>query len=460
VNAADQAPVGQSLSGRLSRALAVQAFAILGLVCTVVYGATSITLATRQDATLSEKKAMVRHILAKTKLDSDPATLEHTLRDFLIGHEEMGLVLRLSGRSEIGVGVRPDDASLPLKRVDFDIGAAGSASEGGMASLYLDASSDAELLRRLAWILAMSALGGAVTVSLGSLLMVRRAVAPLHGLVQQLRLLRADRLDLRLDGALQPDELQPVIAQFNELLSRLDKAYRQLEAFNADVAHELNTPLSVLIGSCHLGLQRTRSADELREILTHNLEDLDRMAGIVRDMLFLSKADQGARIRAGESHSLRQIALDVVDFHEAALLEAGLHADVEGDAHLAVDPGLMRRALSNLLSNAARYAAPGSQVQLRIAPSAEGEIEVTVQNQGQAIPADELHRVFERFYRADHSRAGSDVNHGLGLAIVDAIASMHGGRAFARSEQGLTQVGLYLPRPHRDLEQVQAGSPS
>lgn len=436
---------GRSLSGRLSSALAVQAFCILGVVCGVVYAATVVTLTDRQETTLTEKKAMVRHVLAKTALDADPATLEHTLRDFLIGHEEMGLVLQLPGKGGIEVGVRPGDGNARLKRIDFDIVAPGAMNSKAVAVLYLDTSSDDELLGWLAWILAISALGGAMTVSLGSLLMVRRAVSPLHGLVQQLRMLRADRLDLRLDGALQPAELQPVIAQFNELLGRLDRAYRQLEAFSADVAHELNTPLSVLVSSCQLGLQKSRSMEELREILSNNLEDLDRMAGIVRDMLFLAKADQGARIRHGESHSLRGMALEVLDFHEAALQEAGLQADVEGDAQVEIDRGLMRRALSNLLSNAARYAEPESRVRVCIAPSAGGDIEVSVENRGRPIPDEEMHRVFERFYRADHSRAGSDANHGLGLAIVRAIAIMHGGTAFVRCEQGTTRVGMHLP---------------
>lgn len=445
---------GQSLSRSLSIGLAVQAFAILALVCSLVYVATSLTLSERQDATLIEKRAMVRHVLTKTRLAADTAALEHMLKDFLIGHEEMGLLLRLPNGQSLEVGVQPDESGGRVKQIDFSIDGQRDGQGLGTATLYIDTVSDAELLHRLGWILVVCALAGAVMVSAGSLLLVRRAVAPLHGLVQQLRLLRADRLDMRVDGSLQPDELQPVIAQFNELLDRLDKAYRQLEAFSADVAHELNTPLSMLIGSCQLGLQRTRSVDELREILARNLEDLDRMAGIVRDMLFLAKADQGSRIQQREPHSLRRIALEVVDFHDAALHDADVQVDVEGDAGAVVDAGLMRRALSNLLSNATRYADRGSRIRIRITAQRDGELEVSVENQGQVIPPSELHRVFERFYRADHARAGSDVNHGLGLAIVDAIASMHSGRAFAQSEAGRTRVGMYLP-----TEQVHAETP-
>jgi two-component system heavy metal sensor histidine kinase CusS len=451
---------GQSLSRSLSLGLAIQAFAILGLVCALVYVATSLTLSDRQDATLVEKKAMVRHLLAKTSANADKLALEHMLKDFLIGHEEMGLVLKLADGRFLSAGMQPEPDYRQAKRLEFVVSGEGFGTGPSAATLYMDTASDAELLRRLAWILGVCALAGAVIVSAGSSWMVRQAMAPLHGLVQQLRHLRADRLDMRLDGSLQPEELQPVIAQFNELLDRLDRAYRQLEAFNADVAHELNTPLSVLIGSCQLGLQRTRSIDELREILARNLEDLDRMAGIVRDMLFLAKADQGGRIRQGAAVSLRQIALEVVDFHDAALQEAGVQVVVIGDAQIVLDTGLMRRALSNLLSNATRYAEGGSSIYIRIETAGSDEWAVAVENQGPVISAAELRRIFERFYRADHARSRSDVNHGLGLAIVDAIASMHGGRTFAYSDAGRTQVGMYLPQAHRALEQIHTGSPS
>lgn len=127
--------------------------------------------------------------------------------------------------------------------------------------------------------------------------LVRRGLAPLHSLVEQTRQLGAQDLSRdwqkRLDDSNQPQELRPLIAQFNALLERLAVAYRQMEAFNADVAHELNTPLTTLISSCELALRKPRDAEELRDILASNLEDLQRMAGIVADMLFLSHADRG-----------------------------------------------------------------------------------------------------------------------------------------------------------------------
>jgi len=269
-------------------------------------------------------------------------------------------------------------------------------------------------------------------------------LSPLHKLVEQTRRVHALRLDRRLDGSEQAEELQPLIAQFNALLDRLDVAYRQMEAFNADVAHELNTPLATLISSCELALRRPRGAEELCDVLASNLEDLQRMAGIVNDMLFLSNAERGLPARRARVPRLALLAAEVVEFHEAALLEAGLRSKVLGDAAASVDAPLLRRALSNLLGNATRYARPGSCVEVQVRALEQDRVELSVTNEGAVLQTEDLLRWFDRFYRADPARSQADRNHGLGLAIVAAIARMHGGEVFADSAQGVTRIGLRI----------------
>ena len=168
------------------------------------------------------------------------------------------------------------------------------------------------------------------------------------------------------------------------------------------------------------------------------------MSGIVKDMLFLSQSERGARARRTHVPSLAAIAFEVVDFHEAALADAALQVEVAGDVAGEFDVPLIKRAISNLLGNATRYAERGSLVRIEMALSNAGFAEIAVINCGQAIAAQHLPRLFDRFYRADPSRAQAESHHGLGLAIVAAIARMHGGRPFAQSVEGRTSIGLVL----------------
>jgi two-component system heavy metal sensor histidine kinase CusS len=229
-------------------------------------------------------------------------------------------------------------------------------------------------------------------------------------------------------------------------MDRLQQAYMQLEAFNADVAHELRTPLANLIGQTELALSRERSSEALRETLASNLEETQRLSALVKDMLFLSQADRGAMARRGAAVSLAALAAEVAEFHEATLDEAGLALRIEGDARVAVDEPLFKRAVSNLIGNATRYAVHGSTVVVAIAADTAEQVRVTVENAGAEIARDHLPRLFDRFFRGDASRCceGEEQHHGLGLAIVAAIARMHAGRTLAESQSGRTRVGFTL----------------
>ncbi len=440
------ASTSDSLRGRLSRWLALQTMLGLGLVCAAVYVVIALTLSQRQDDTLAQKQAAVEHLLSEGRLTDGLASLRHLLKDFLAGHEELSLHLLDDKGALIFESTARPAPPADSKRQAFAVRLPAEMGAGmATAVLVLDKRTDEALLARLAWTLALAALAGALAVSVGGFLLVRLGLAPLHKLVEQTRKVRATDMERRLDGSGQAEELQPLVQQFNEMLDRLAVAYRQMEAFNADVAHELNTPLATLISSCELALRKPRSAEELCDALGSNLEELHRLASIVGDMLFLSSAHRGVPARRSWALSLAALAGEVLEFHEAAMQEAGLRAELQGDAAGEVDARLLRRALSNLLSNATRYASPGSVVRVRIERLPDGAVSLAVHNEGPTIEAAHLPRLFDRFYRADPSRSQADRNHGLGLAIVAAIARMHCGRVFAESANGLTRIGLVLP---------------
>jgi two-component system heavy metal sensor histidine kinase CusS len=440
----------QSLGTRLSRWLALQGLIAALAVSGAVYTVNLWVLQSRRQEELALKSAAVRHALEETARSSAAGELHHMLTDFLAGHADMRLSITSSDGVVIFSAPRPPEGgdaarATRFTQVSWDATWPAGAPGSVRVVLGLDVSQDQDLLQRLGWSLLAASLVGAGVVSVTGFMLVRRGLRPVRTLAAQVDAVALGRAGLRLDGEGQPLELRPLVDRFNALLTRVERAYAQLEGFNADVAHELRTPLTTLIGSSELALQRERPAAELQDVIAGNLEDLRRLAIIVNDMLFLSQADRGASPRRSSVSSLAAEFSEIIDYHEAALQDRGLSGVCEGDASGSFDVSLLRRALSNLLSNATRYAVPGSTVRVRI-ESEGGRSRIWVENKGSPIDQEHLPRLFDRFYRAERSRRQEGTsNHGLGLAIVAAIARMHHGEPFARSADGITAIGLDLP---------------
>jgi two-component system heavy metal sensor histidine kinase CusS len=243
--------------------------------------------------------------------------------------------------------------------------------------------------------------------------------------------LRAGRLRL----SPLPPELEQFVESFNSTLERVEQAYSRLESFNADVAHELRSPLTNLIGQTQVALTRGRSAEHYFEVLQSNLEELE---------LFLASADQGSKATKLTETSLADEVATTLEYLDFILEDAQVQVHVSGDAHVRIEIAHLRRALINLLSNAVQHTAPGKVIEVRIEVE-EHQVSIGVANPGSPIANEHLPRLFERFYRVDASRSNSGNNHGLGLAIVKAIALMHGGDVFVRSDRGMNTFGIYLP---------------
>lgn len=436
-------PRAHSLRARLSLWLAAQSLVGLGIVCLVVYLVTAHNLSERQVETLAQKEAIVRHLLSNIDEHAKESSQEHPLSDFLIGHEDFRLIVRTQDGDLVFPKAAPNpDSARRVSRV-FAVQPSDDKSQAFNVSLSMDISSDAQHLNRLAITLAIAAVVGTFVISLGGMSIVSYGLAPVRRLAHQLNSLSADNLRPRLDGAGQPAELVPLVEQFNGLLGRLDLAYTQLEGFNADVSHELRTPLATLVASNELALRHPGNFD-MEEVLSSNLEELHRLAGIINDMLFLSKADRGATARRSFVPSLAAVVERVAEYHEAALADADLRLKVSGDGTGHFDEPLLRRAVSNLIGNATQYAKPGTEVEVSIGVVSDTEMSLVVANQGETVSPEILGRIFDRFFRASASREHGQKNHGLGLAITSAIARMHGGRTTAASVNGKTEIGLVL----------------
>ena len=432
----------RSLRRWLSRWLVLQTFAALGLVCAVVYISVDLNLMSRQRIHLEERKEVIVHLVQEFDSYGDLSSLKHKLEDFFYGKSELSLRLNVNGEL---VTYGPDVSLLDagdLKLTRFTLAMPGRPDMRMEAQLLLDASSDRHLLSMLAWTLFACALGGALIVSVIADVLVRRALDPLRDVGRQAEQLSPDRIGERLDESGLAEELQPLVRQFNQVLQRLERAYVQMEGFNADVAHELRTPLATLVGQTELALSAPRSSETQREMLGSNLEELQRMSGIINDMLFLAQADGGATARSRQPADLRELVQEVLAYHEAEALDAGVSFAIVGDRSAEVDRTLFQRAVSNLVSNAVRYAYPDTQVEVHIQDIGDSQVRIAVRNIGDPIDAEHLPRLFHRFYRLDSSRASDTVHHGLGLAIVAAIARMHGGQSYAASDAAGTTIGF------------------
>ncbi len=442
-------PGAYSLGRRLSWFFAALTVGGFGALSLAIYAAASWSLDAKADAELARKTDLVKRLVAEAAGNGDVPAMRHKLDEFFLAHEDLHVVLfdirgvvRYEGPGRV-------NAAVLRRRFEFPLPPSLATTDLSMAHITMDRSDDAALLAGLAAVLATATLLGTLVVSISGFWLVRRSMAPLRGLAERTRALRADRLDQRLTLEPPVEELQPWIDQFNALLDRLGYAYGQLEGFNADVAHELRTPLATLIGQTEVELSRDRSAAELRATLESNLEEVRRLASIVNDMLFLARADRGAQVADEPLASLREQVRQALDFQEGPMAEREVTARIAGDALASFDAGLVRRAVSNLVGNAARYATHGSEVV--VALREEGSLAwIEVCNQGEELPSTALPRLFDRFFRLQPAREGSAANHGLGLAIVAAIARMHGGTTRASSVGGRTTIGFSIsgsPRP-------------
>jgi two-component system heavy metal sensor histidine kinase CusS len=306
-----------------------------------------------------------------------------------------------------------------------------------------------ETLRTFVIAMIGLSLAGIFLVILFGYWIARAGLQPLKKMSDKAQTLSPQTLSERLTVSALPDELSDLAQAFNGALDRMENAYKQLEAFNADVAHELRTPLANLIGETQVALSRERSAPEFEIVLQSNLEELDRLRSIINDMLFLARCDQG---EAATSLVYTAIAGEVqktIEFFEFVLDEMQMSVEVVGDvdAKSMIETALFRRALTNLLQNAIQHSPAGARITVSIdaqQQDVQQRVQVAVSNPGEPIEQRHLPRLFDRFYRVDSARRDFDGvhGHGLGLAIVKAIALMHGGTAFANSRGGKTTIGF------------------
>ncbi|WP_312933945.1 heavy metal sensor histidine kinase [Pseudomonas sp.] len=309
-------------------------------------------------------------------------------------------------------------------------------------TLYLDITHHQHFLQRMQQLIWLTVGLSALATALLGAWAVRRGLRPLRQMGKVAASVSARSLTTRLPAAQLPEELADLAGAVNDMLQRLDDAFQRLSAFSADIAHELRTPLSNLLTHTQVTLTRPRSLEQYREALHGNLEELQRMAQMVNDMLFLAKADHGLLVPGQQPLQLEDEVDALLEYYAVLAEDAEVRLSRQGHAALRGDRHMLRRALSNLLDNALRFTPAGGEIRVSLSPG----VQLCVANTGPAIDPEVLPRLFDRFYRADPARSDSGREHaGLGLAITRSIIQAHGGEIQAESEGGWTRVTIELP---------------
>ena len=317
---------------------------------------------------------------------------------------------------------------------------------GRLIQIALDTSKQRRLLAKYRQRLAMVLPLGLLCSGLISWMITRQGLSPLRQMADTVQRITINQLHERIDLGRWPEELLVLAHTFNQMLARLEDSFVRLSQFSADLAHELRTPISNLMGETEVALARRREPEEYRQVLESSLEEYGRLARMIDSLLFLARAE-GAQLPLQWDQFEGRTELDRIrDFFEVMAEEQGITLTCQGEAMLTADRILLRRAVSNLVANALRYTPKGGNILLAIAQADQKWTDISISDTGCGIDPEHLPKLCDRFYRVDNARSYRDEGTGLGLAIVKSIVELHKGSMDIRSQPGYgTTVTLRFP---------------
>lgn len=312
-------------------------------------------------------------------------------------------------------------------------------------ALWRSASDVDEALRRLAGLLITLAPVLLVLSAAGGWWLSRRALAPVDEITAAARTVSLQALSARLPVPPHEDELRRLSEAWNGMLGRLEDSARRLNRFTADASHELRTPLAVMRTTAELALRHERSGAEYREALEGIRASSEEMSGLIENLLEIARADAGqvpaSRARLDLNSLVVEAAAQVRPL--AAGKAIGIETVCDGSLVVEGDRGQLRRLLLIVADNALKFTPEGGQVAIHARREGASCV-VEVSDTGCGISAEDLPRIFDRFYQTDAAR--SQGGSGLGLALAQWIVSNHGGTIGAESRPGAgTRITIRLP---------------
>src|SRR5437762_3945971 len=306
-----------------------------------------------------------------------------------------------------------------------------------------DRSTDDRFTKEFGALVAVVLAFGILASTLIAITVTKRGLRPLGEMTRSLGRIGPTHLNERVAPAGWPREPQPLAVAFDAMLKRLDDSFTRLSQFSADLAHELRTPITNILGEAQVALTRDRTPAEYRETIESTIGECERLSGIVDNLLFVARVDAAREPIAPTRFDARAAVEKIASFYQMIANDHHVTIRCSGEGQIYADPGLFERAVGNLVDNALRFTQEQGSIQIVLAEHA-ANFELAVSDNDCGIAPAHLPRVFDRFYRAESSR-GSD-GAGLGLALVKSIVDLHDGSARIQSEVGRgTTVTLIFP---------------
>lgn len=458
-----------SLSLRIGLSVSILGSALVILIFSQSWLTLRNQLEIITDTKLNQKLDQLIHSIEETKPSSLSGLETHVLVDLVEGHPDLGLLACtvIPPRQRVlTIGRIPteiitesscaDDAnsySERLRVAGINTRALSAKLRIGASNqeiylvLFSDRSDDQELLSayRDSTMLVLPAF--LMIIGFGAWWIAQRGLAPLNRFKEHASLVTTHNLNRRIPSAGLPIELAEMANSINVMLDRLESGVQHLSDFCDDLAHELRSPITNLMGKAQVALSRDRTSLQYKETVESCVEELGRLARIVSDMLYLAQTLQMEEADLSESISLKYEAKHVISLFSVMAEDKNVTLTVHGDEEILGNKLMVQRAISNLLSNAIRHAPHHSDIPVLIERQGQSVV-LSVTNNGPGIPDEHISEIFKRFYRVDTGRSRHEGGTGLGLSIVRSIMAIHKGSVtVSTTPSGPTTFQLRFERP-------------
>lgn len=267
--------------------------------------------------------------------------------------------------------------------------------------------------------------------------LINQVLAPMKNITETAATISHGDLSQRVALPMIHDEFYTLAQTFNAMLERIEKGFDRMKLFNANVSHELKTPLTIVRGEAEVALLKKRAPEAYEAVLSSIMKETTSMQRIIEGMLLLSRSDQEALKKNMVPVRLDEILQEVYKKYKSFADEKGVGLTISQiePVEIKAEPQLLKEALSNIIDNAVKYTPNGKNVTVAMRKT-NGNIDIIIDDEGIGVDKAVLQKIFDPFWREDVSHSKSVPGHGLGLPIVQWIVQAHHGSIEIKSEKG------------------------